>query len=213
MNSSLNQIETNTTLNNREKDSNVNPKSFPYHYTNGIFPGAVTDNELNQLPSIQWFSQDKSNFIFKNIPELMGITKTLISKTLSKDFNFNATDFIKDLSQLSLNPMSMYWIIENIEKNHILYENETIKINLIKWDQGKESSIHGHDEGGCVLKVLKGELVEERYIPNNLEQPVGYAYLKQGGMAYIDDHMGYHKVCNSGDSVAISIHVYTSGKK
>jgi predicted metal-dependent enzyme (double-stranded beta helix superfamily) len=91
--------------------------------------------------------------------------------------------------------------------NHVLIRNKFIKVVLIHWKPGTESSLHGHPGGGCVFKVLHGQLREKRYVPAT-EKLMKVNKFQQGNTAYIDDKRAYHIVGNPFQSSAISIHAY-----
>jgi predicted metal-dependent enzyme (double-stranded beta helix superfamily) len=101
----------------------------------------------------------------------------------------------------------------NKETNHVLIQNEWLKVVLIHWKPGKYSSIHGHPSGGCVFKVLQGTLEEKRYTTGEDPKLLATSKYEKNSIAYIDDHMAYHAVGNPSNASAISIHVYTPGIK
>lgn len=78
-----------------------------------------------------------------------------------------------------------------------LYENEFFEILLICWDIGQCSPIHNHAENGCVLKMVEGELLEERYASlseSDIKTPVMSSILKTGSAGYIDNNIGVHRI-------------------
>ena len=72
--------------------------------------------------------------------------------------------------------------------------------------------MHGHAQGGCVFKVLKGSVQEKRYTPDAEQKLLATSRFEEQAMAYIDDEMAYHAVGNPFDEPAISLHVYTPGR-
>ncbi len=111
------------------------------------------------------------------------------------------------LQHFELTKEAVQGIILNTETNTVLLDDEFMKISLIHWSPGKFSSIHGHPVGGCLLKVLHGEVNETRYDPQSCFI-TGSKALGVGNVAYIDDTIALHRVGNTSGSSAISIHAY-----
>jgi len=103
-------------------------------------------------------------------------------------------------------------VLDHPETSHVLVHTDLLKVVLIHWPAGKISSIHGHPEGGCVFKVLRGNLVEKRFTAGESNIQLSVSRYRAGSMAYIDDRLGYHSVGNLSDEPAISIHAYTPGR-
>lgn len=126
---------------------------------------------------------------------------------------YSAVQFIPVLKKINFNSQ---WMAEQFFKNpntnHVLVQNDLLKVVLIHWKPGQQSSVHGHAQGGCVFKVLHGKLQEKRFSPDPVQELLALSTFKKGSMAYIDDEMAYHAVGNPFDEPAISLHVYTPGK-
>lgn len=101
----------------------------------------------------------------------------------------------------------------NPENNYVLVQNEYVKIVLIRWEPGAVSSIHGHASGGCVVKVLQGRILENRYTTDGENRLLSSGTYYKDNIVYIDDNLGYHSVGNPFREAAISLHVYTPGLK
>lgn len=126
---------------------------------------------------------------------------------------YTALQFIPVLKVLNFNsPWMASVFFENPKTNHVLVQNDLLKVVLIHWKPGKQSSVHGHAQGGCVFKILQGKLQEKRFSPDTAQELLAVSTFKAGSMAYIDDDMAYHAVGNPFEEPAISIHVYTPGK-
>lgn len=126
---------------------------------------------------------------------------------------YSALQFIPVLKELNFNsPWMARKFFENPKTNHVLVRNDLLKVVLIHWKPGKQSSVHGHAQGGCVFKVLHGKLQEKRFSPDPAQELLAVSTFKKESMAYIDDDMAYHAVGNPFDKPAISLHVYTPGK-
>lgn len=146
------------------------------------------------------------------IPDMEGICDDLYRTFFTKNVLNSALQFIPVLQQsISLAPTEISRFLNNPKTNHVLVQNELIKIVLIHWPPNKFSNIHGHVSGGCVFKVLAGSLEEKRYSTDESQRLLAVSRLQNNEMAYIDDSMGYHAVGNPFDIPAISLHVYTPG--
>jgi predicted metal-dependent enzyme (double-stranded beta helix superfamily) len=84
--------------------------------------------------------------------------------------------------------------------------NKDFEIFVITWKQGQSSPIHDHAEFGCVLKVLKGNLTAYRY--SEALTLTTTTQLSEGTVAFMKNEMGVHRVENTGDETAVSMHVY-----
>jgi predicted metal-dependent enzyme (double-stranded beta helix superfamily) len=113
-------------------------------------------------------------------------------------------------------------------------------IAILTWMPGQMTNIHGHPENGCIMMPLRGTLTEERYInPLTLTEcvtPVALHWagdsmtvqtvlpslpnkylsvqkniLIPGQTAFINNKMGVHQIKNNGDTLAVSLHVYSPG--
>ena len=92
-----------------------------------------------------------------------------------------------------------------------LVDADDWSLSLICWAPGAASPIHNHVEltsgeaGGCMMRVLGGELHETRYDRLLLPQPA--RRLEPGTASYIAGESGIHKIQNKGLSGAISLHL------
>ena len=146
------------------------------------------------------------------IPDLEQVCNDLV-KTFSENISpFNALQFIPILSRVALTDQrEVTRFLKNETRKYVLVQNSLIKVVLIHWQPGDISSIHGHAVGGCVFKVLKGQLEEKRFTPDSAKKLLSQSHFRTGGMAYIDDSLAYHSVGNPFNDSAISLHVYTPG--
>ena len=79
---------------------------------------------------------------------------------------------------------------------------------LICWQPNQFTEIHGHPSGGCLYKVLKGEIVEERYSNMKvlLEENIINSH---NNIQYIDNSICLHKMINISEVPCISLHFYS----
>jgi len=88
---------------------------------------------------------------------------------------------------------------------------ENVSVYVISWKPGDASPIHAHPEGGCIMKILQGDLFEEKVDVKTLEI-IAEDLHGVGDTAYIDNAIAYHKITNIGSLNAVSLHVYPTVK-
>ena len=88
-------------------------------------------------------------------------------------------------------------------RSSVIRDNE-LEMAIITWRVGQESGLHGHP-GDCIFKLLRGTLYEEIYSKKRIKKNL----INQGDTGYINNNIGYHNVKNTGDTYAVSIHVYS----
>lgn len=130
---------------------------------------------------------------------------------------------IKDLLEkidlnVSMNNLRKY--VDEYEgtdwKNYISFDDKTYKRNivcrgkyveivLICWRRGQESKIHGHPKKGCLMKVLKGNLIEQ--ICNEDMTFIREYKRKKGDISYMEDYKILHKVINRNED-SFTLHIY-----
>jgi hypothetical protein len=180
-------------------------------------PGTVNyNNNESHANFYNLLTTHAQNQIFSGkIIDLGPVCYDLYDTFFKEETPFNALQFVQVLNKMkSINDLQIENFIANPETNHVLVQNELLKIVLIHWKPGKYSSIHGHPAGGCVFKVLHGKIEEKRYTPSDISpRLLASSTFQEGSIAYIDDHMAYHAVGNPFRESAISLHVYTPGLK
>jgi predicted metal-dependent enzyme (double-stranded beta helix superfamily) len=96
---------------------------------------------------------------------------------------------------------------EDTYARHLIFRHDLFEILLLCWAPGQSTQLHNHPEQGCVLKVLQGSLLEERYqIGSNT--PFLTEVLRAGDIGYMNNTMGIHRVSNKELIPAVSLHVY-----
>lgn len=98
---------------------------------------------------------------------------------------------------------------KNYSRN-IVKKNKIMELVIITWDKGQKSNRHGHPVGGCIFKVLKGNINEKFFKTMNPKE--NHQHLNQyqeNDVGYIDNTLGYHLVHNVKDDVCVSLHIYS----
>ena len=169
-------------------------KSINYQMYHPFFmEKAFVDMKLGQIPN------------FKQLYTSYLEIKTEEGKLLP------AINFLPALRKFSLTKNEIASLLNNPEPNHVLAQNDEIKIILIRWQPGELSNIHGHAIGGCLIKVLHGEIEEKRYTIDSDQHLLSKSTYFTNHISYLDDIMGLHSVGNNQDSPAITLHIYTPG--
>lgn len=96
-------------------------------------------------------------------------------------------------------------------KTTTLFQDEQMRLMLIYWAGFQKSKKHGHPQGGGLMKLLSGTLLETRFDPLCPEQVIGkHRYFKED-ISYIHDEIAYHIVENPSPEPAVSLHLYSPG--
>jgi cysteine dioxygenase len=111
-----------------------------------------------------------------------------------------------------------------------LGRGERFGLMILAWGPGQKSPIHDHNGSHCIMRILKGTLIESLYNKcgvegqeqemdsdsslSPLEEYEHYSKtretkLETGETAYIHDKIGWHRVSNaSNQEPAVSLHLY-----
>ena len=91
----------------------------------------------------------------------------------------------------------------------LMYKNEYYEIYVICWLPNQKSLIHDHPNKGCLLKIFKGELVEEVY-ENKLQnlKLVKINNLKKGEISYQEGKTVLHKILNNSEKKNVLVFIY-----
>lgn len=146
------------------------------------------------------------------IPDFESLYHNISEMPVSEDTPLSAIQFLPVLSAFTLNDNTeIRNFINNPETNHVIVQNDLIKVVLIRWNPGDECNIHGHAEKGCVFKVLKGKIQEKRFSADGYQRQLAQGTYEKDNIAYIDDLLGLHSVGNPYSEPAITLHIYTPG--
>lgn len=88
----------------------------------------------------------------------------------------------------------------------VAFKNDLFEIVVISWDTNQSSPIHDHASNGCLLKILKGKLLEERY--ENIYKIKKKTILKKNNISYIEGTEILHKIINNTEK-SVSLHIYS----
>ena len=90
-----------------------------------------------------------------------------------------------------------------------LVSENNLNLYLLCWGPNQKTLIHDHPPQGCLLKVLKGNLIETTYYNGGITES---NFLSVGNFAYREGSDILHKIVNSGD-YGVTLHLYPDNYK
>ena len=135
----------------------------------------------------------------------------------------NIVNFIKNNPNVSLSSKKLKDLLDSYsnkdwetyqyfnEKEYtknLVFRNNNFEIFIVCWDKYQGSKIHDHAKNGCILKILKGKLIEYRYDTDTLKLKE-LSFLPKDSISYIDNDIGYHSIKNSSRGQTVSLHIYS----
>ncbi|AGC02130.1 type I cysteine dioxygenase [Acanthamoeba polyphaga moumouvirus] len=138
--------------------------------------------------------------------------KTLDELANKLEINFtkvkNIIDLIDILKEYNGNDWLSYVEFGYGYKKNLIKRTNNFEIYLISWDENKKSDIHDHPSGGCLMRVLSGELHEQEYINISEKiEPIKYNILSKNEIVYKTGNEKLHEIFSPQKSV--SIHLYS----
>jgi len=96
--------------------------------------------------------------------------------------------------------------IPNEYTRNVIYRNEIYEILLICWGTNSFADIHDHSSNGCIMKILDGSLMENKY--NTDFQLIETKTLHADDISYIHNNLHYHSITNF-NKPSVSLHIYS----
>ena len=118
--------------------------------------------------------------------------------------SYNGTDWINYIINGINSPLSNH---KNYYKN-LVYKNNFYDVYIISWMPNKKSTIHDHSNNGCIYKILRGNIKENRYSLDNIKL-ISSENLNINDCGYISNNMFYHQMINLDNDISVSLHVYS----
>lgn len=139
--------------------------------------------------------------------------KNKLKKLESNVLNFlNENNKLKDVHYNYLNDICLKVnfdeIKDNILKDYVripIKMNEKFDIYILVWKKCI-TKIHNHPSNGCLMKILEGKLIENRF--DKKLNKISTQKLNKNKISYIDDSICYHNIQNM-DDISISLHIYS----
>src|SRR5947209_9195386 len=86
-----------------------------------------------------------------------------------------------------------------------IWEDEDVNAWLICWSEDQDTGFHDHDESGAAIRVLSGQVREDRLRLNG--EPVSRVI--EPGSTFTLAPCAIHRVLHSGERPAITLHAYS----
>ena len=85
------------------------------------------------------------------------------------------------------------------------FSTDLFEMFIICWSPLQYTKIHDHPENGCLMKVLRGSLTENRYT-NSFQTSTTTIYKNYVG--YLEGSTIMHNICNF-DDYSVTLHIYS----
>ena len=93
---------------------------------------------------------------------------------------------------------------------NVAYRDDKIEILILCWSGLKESGVHDHPENGCIVRLLKGKLIEKIYkMDDGKLKFVNENTINKNSTSYQEGKKGLHSIGNPYNKCAVTIHVYS----
>ena len=123
--------------------------------------------------------------------------------------NIKLSSQIDILKQYNGNDWLDYVKINKEKYNrNIVKKNDLFELAIITWDINQKTKIHGHPKGGCLFKVIHGNINENFHKKRDKIIHRINTY-KMNDISYIDNSIGYHSMHNNYDDMCVSLHIYS----
>ncbi|UKN00448.1 cysteine dioxygenase family protein [Paracrocinitomix mangrovi] len=129
----------------------------------------------------------------------------------ASSFPYSAKQFEEVFKNFNPSPLQLAKMVLLPYGKYTLINNNLLKVVLIHWGSGNETDVHGHPSGGCMFKILHGNVVENRFEPIEDGKLMSSKFYQKGDVAYLDNQQCFHDVRNSFPWAALSLHAYTPG--
>ncbi|HRH39761.1 MAG TPA: hypothetical protein PK760_15530, partial [Flavobacteriales bacterium] len=140
---------------------------------------------------------------------LEDINHHLMVKALSLPANATAREFQPILERATqVPPEAWSFLATEPGGRKVLVDSEHLKVVLIRWEPGAECARHYHPNGGGMIMVLEGAILESRFLNGTIAAPYEVRNMQRHVMSYIDDTLGAHVVANPHERAAITLHAY-----
>jgi len=94
---------------------------------------------------------------------------------------------------------------------NVAFRNDKFEILVLCWNKGQSSPVRDHPEKGCLVRLLKGELIEECYVKDGDKMIKTCAnHITPGNTSYQEGTDGLHRIINPNkEECAVTMHVYS----
>jgi len=100
-------------------------------------------------------------------------------------------------------------------RNLVTTDNKYWTLLLLCWNTNKESPVHNHPDCECFVRCLSGAVTETLYAWPPADAPptaplaeISHTVCGAGGVTFMNDSKGLHKLANNGAETAVTLHLY-----
>ncbi len=147
------------------------------------------NNHINKLTNLRDFK----------LKDITPIVNNYISNDWEEYKNKNP---VKNLS-FSNNYSRIPIMFDNLEEG----KKDLYDMFLIKWEPHCHTSIHNHPDGDCIMKILEGKIIEQRFQNNDTCNEI--KKLNINAISFMSDSLGLHRIINDNDTYSYSLHIYS----
>jgi hypothetical protein len=87
-----------------------------------------------------------------------------------------------------------------------ILKNDVVELMIISWEIDQKTLIHDHPENGCIMKVVQGCLVEDKYSDDG-EIWLSATFIGENDISFSKGKEITHKI--KGICQSVSIHIYS----
>jgi cysteine dioxygenase len=87
--------------------------------------------------------------------------------------------------------------------------NEILEIVLICWEPGQFCPLHDHPKGGCLIRILQGEMKQTTYELDVNPRLIGTNTMTVNDIVYMEGNAMGHEMQNVSGKRAVSLHLYS----
>jgi cysteine dioxygenase len=124
-------------------------------------------------------------------------TKSSLKSLLKEVNNYTGTDW-KEYVKIN----------KKCYNRGIFKKNDIMELVIITWDIDQNTPKHGHPMGGCIYKVIQGN-INEHFYENMKTNDYEIHKYKKDDSNYIDNSIGFHVMTNESKKVCVSLHIYS----
>jgi quercetin dioxygenase-like cupin family protein len=113
--------------------------------------------------------------------------------------------FVADLAQDRDRWAHLVHHADDVRVYELLWEDEEVNAWVICWSEDQDTGFHDHDESGAAIRVISGQVREERLRVGAAPQS---RVLGPGSTLTIPP-VAIHRVLHAGEAPAVTIHAYS----
>ncbi len=158
------------------------------------------------------------NFKLKKLKAMTDSKITTVEQlqtALSRKPGHSGYSPVADKIDVPISELEPYFRWNDLRHTRIsLHDSDEIEAVLTCWEPGQSSAIHNYNFNQGWVLVLQGELYLELYhMKDNRPVEVSEIALRNKGMFYLNDSMGYHRFSNSSPDRTVALFLYVSKVK